>query len=110
MATFDLELRYRLVEFVSGQLLLRDLRHWFLPRVWDTTQYGPLRSPLARRLELLLAEHSNGHWTDDDLKLLLAREVPTTTSVSAEFRPVLSGASRIGRAHNAEAPLHLTRS
>jgi hypothetical protein len=111
MDTFDLELRYQLIQFLSGQLSLRDLRRWFLPRVWDLTQDGQLRSPLARRLELRLAEHVNGHWTEDDLRKLLAREVPTTTSVSPAFRPVLTGRTQDGEpARVAEAPLSLTAS
>lgn len=108
MSTFDLELRYQLVEFLSGERSLRELRRWFLPRVWDLGQDGRLRAPLVRRLELRLAEYSNGHWTEDDLKHLLAREIPTTAGVSAHFRPTFTGAEQDEPAHVVEAPSTLS--
>jgi hypothetical protein len=109
MSIFDLELRYRLVQYLSDDLSLRDLRRWFLPKVWDLSQDGQLRSPLARRLELRLAEYVNGHWTEDDLRGLLAREVPTTTSLSPPFRPTLTGSVERWPPRVAEAPSQLIR-
>jgi hypothetical protein len=96
MNAFDIGLRERLALYMTDQMSLSDFRRWFLPLVWDLSEDGQLRSPLARRVELRLAEFMNGHWTEDDLKLMFTREVPITGSLSPMFRPVLSGVRGAG--------------
>lgn len=91
MSAFDIGLRTQLARYLTGESSLREFRRWFLPLMWDLTQENQLVSPLARRIELHLAEYMNGHWTEDALKRLFAREAPITGSLCAPFHPVLSG-------------------
>ncbi len=65
----DKELRAWLTRYVSGRVSLRDFQEWLAPRAWilDADE-APEQARLADRIELLLAEWSNGHWTEDELK------------------------------------------
>lgn len=92
MTSFDLSLRAELARYLAGEITLRQFRRWFLPLVWDQAEDNQLASPITRRVELRLAEYMNGHWTEEALKRLFAREEPQTGSLGARLRVVLTGA------------------
>jgi hypothetical protein len=95
MSAFDISLRIQLARYLTGEISLPEFRRWFLPTIWDLAEDDQLLSPLARRVELRLAEYSNGHWTEDDLKHLFERATPITGSLGAPFDPVFSGVIRV---------------
>jgi hypothetical protein len=70
--TVDLEVRERLGEYVEGRSTLRQFQEWFIPIAWHVS--GPNPNPtddLSSMVELALAEFSNGHWTEQELKEIL---------------------------------------
>lgn len=73
-SSFAPELRGWVVAYVSGRASLREFQEWFVPRSWmlDWAE-DPDQARVAARIELLLAEWSNGHWSEDDLKDRLAQ-------------------------------------
>lgn len=78
---YDLELQIRktLGQYLRGHVTLRYLHRWLAPRLWDIEKTA---TDAARHIgygaELLIAEHANGDWTDNELKVRLAKllEVP----------------------------------
>jgi hypothetical protein len=95
MSSFDIGLREQLIRLLEGEVSVRDFRRWFLPLVWSEAEKVSLRSPLARKVELRLAEYQNGHWSEDDLKILLLRELPITSSLSAQLTVTYRGTASI---------------
>ena len=66
----ELQIYDQLARYVGGEISLKDFRDWFDSSTWDQ-----FRSPghedafeLAAEIELRLAEFSNGHWSESDLR------------------------------------------
>lgn len=73
-SSFEPDLRSWLAAYVSGRVSLREFQEWFVPRAWIIdADADPNQAELAGHIELLLAEWSNGHWTEDELKDKLSR-------------------------------------
>lgn len=49
---------------MTGLLPLRDFQIWFAPVAWRLAR-DPGQHPLARHVELVLAEYTNGDWGQD---------------------------------------------
>lgn len=92
----DLELRHQIARYVAGELGLGEFKEWFVPferRV--RREGGPGAQDLAGEVELFLAEVSNDHWTEPELRKQLTPLVESyrvkfespeiTTSASAGF-------------------------
>lgn len=68
-SSFEHELHAHVVAYVSGRRPLREFQEWFAPAAWALDEReSPDDAHLAGAVELLLAEWSNGHWTEDELK------------------------------------------
>jgi len=66
------EFRDQLRRYLSGDLSLAEFEDWFVPRTWNIHQVGdPGLADLAYEIDLRLAEYSNGHRTENDLKEVL---------------------------------------
>lgn len=68
--SLELQIRQAVTEYIAGRASLREFQEWFAPRTWDIgsmAQTGELPR-LANEIDLLLAEFSNGHWTEQELK------------------------------------------
>jgi hypothetical protein len=66
--------RRRLANYLAGKTTLRAFRRWFYPATWDIDGWAPASlKELVYEVKLLLAEYSNGDWTED--------EFPTKMSV-----------------------------
>lgn len=69
-SSIHLELHKQLVDFLSGEISVRDFQDWFDPATWDLG--GDFPSQLARELiaeiELRLCEFTSGHWSEQELK------------------------------------------
>ena len=67
-----LEIRDRLTRYLDGEISLRQFEDWFIPVAWaspQTVNQGTLE--LVGEIELRLAEFSNGHWTESQLRAKL---------------------------------------
>lgn len=89
MPSTDLEqdVRAKLFQLMTGLLELRDFQVWFAPVAWrlGRPENAGLH-PLARRVELRLAEYTNGDWSADQLlaelgRLMRPENTPSTRAV-----------------------------
>ncbi|OGK80281.1 MAG: hypothetical protein A2X52_06025 [Candidatus Rokubacteria bacterium GWC2_70_16] len=73
-SSIEQELEELVARYVSGDVSLREFQERFVPRAWsiDAAESGGA-AQLANEVELLLAEFSNGHWTEDELKAELGQ-------------------------------------
>ena len=66
----DLEIHDYLVRYLAEEISLQEFRGWFDASTWDLGERGANNdaSDLAGEIELRLAEFSNGHWTEAELR------------------------------------------
>lgn len=66
----DLEIHNQLVRYLAGEISLRDFRAWFDASTWHMEERGANRDALdlAGVIEFRLAEFSNAHWTEEELR------------------------------------------
>lgn len=86
MSSLDFELRLWIASYLSGQVSLADFRRWLLPAAWLAGEPGGADSILVRLAELRMAEFMNGHWTEPDLRTMLATIAPRTTGLAVAMR------------------------
>jgi hypothetical protein len=68
MAVTEHHIREALARYVSGEVSLVEFHEWFIPRAWEVLAEGGPAAGVASDLELLLAEFTNGQWTERDLR------------------------------------------
>jgi hypothetical protein len=62
----------KLRKYLNGQWTLREFTKWFVPATWDLEDSTPTRlRNLVYGADLLLAEYTGGHLTEDALRSLL---------------------------------------
>jgi hypothetical protein len=71
VSDIDWDVRARLQSYLLGQESLRDFQRWFMPVVWTVSDRGD-PPKLMRAVELWLAEYTNGHRTEPELRSLFA--------------------------------------
>jgi hypothetical protein len=72
----DLEIRRRVVSYLAGNQSLREFEDWFVPEAWSGVESQDHASlELIPRIELTLAEHSNGHLSEGDLREDLSKAI-----------------------------------
>jgi hypothetical protein len=81
----DQEVRAKLFQLMTGLIGLRDFQAWFAPVAWRLGDAARGEHPISRRVELRLAEYTNGDWTEAQVRELLGRmlrpdHVPQTTA------------------------------
>lgn len=57
-------------QYIAGLVSLRQFQEWFASQTWNVdpvAEAGDLRQ-LVNEIDLLLAEFSSGHWTEQELK------------------------------------------
>lgn len=64
----DLEIREQIARYVSREIDAAALEDWLQDFTWDAERSG---GQLATDALRLLAEYSNGDWTDDELRTRL---------------------------------------
>jgi hypothetical protein len=105
MSQIDLEVSDRIARYLAGQSSLAEFRRWLLPIVWELAEpTSDERSDLANMVELRMAEFMNGHWTEADLRLLLARMLPSTSSLVSDLTLRVSGVVASGPAKAVRTP------
>lgn len=81
------EVREAVAQVVRGERSIDQLRDLVAEVAFSTSDLREEPSPFIAEIELLLAEHSSGHWTDAELRDRLQAE---TTTLAVDTRPVLS--------------------
>lgn len=77
----------RLTRYVMGEDTTRTFNRWFVPFSWGSDQWRDTNaSELAARVELALAEFSNGHLTEAEFRAEL-RSMLSTVSWSLRLGP-----------------------
>jgi hypothetical protein len=67
--SLNLIIRDKLASYLVGELSLEDFEDWFVPESWNVAQTNDQNATnLVYEIELWLAEYSNGHWSEDELK------------------------------------------
>jgi hypothetical protein len=70
--SLDFNIHIRLIDYLAGEITLRDFEDWFFSETWDVDQKRDLALVgLVYAIKLCLAEFSNGDWTEDELRGLL---------------------------------------
>lgn len=68
----NIEIRNWLVRYLAQEISLKEFEDWFVPATWDVEKSkNPFAVQTAQEIDLRLAEFSNGHITEDELKTLL---------------------------------------
>ncbi len=62
------EIEKRLSQYLAGQSTLAEFHNWYIPIVWDIDAEPEGVKRFAHRLQLFLAEFSNGDRTEDELR------------------------------------------
>lgn len=75
-------IRDQLARYLKGEASLREFEEWFTAHTWDVDRIGDQEAQdLTYEIELRLAEFTNGHWTEDDLRRLFQPLVETFHTV-----------------------------
>src|SRR5437762_2500883 len=62
-------IRERLTRYLNGLISLRQFQEWFVPATWNVEQiHDQSAYDLTYDIELKLAEFSNGHLTENQLR------------------------------------------
>lgn len=73
MSDIAYKVRTELSRYVTRETSLRQFVEAFLPLSWATPEEPDPVADLVHEIELRLAEHSNGHLTDEELRAHLSR-------------------------------------
>lgn len=92
MAMPDLEIREHVTSYLAGEFSLRELEEWLVPATWDVDDEDATAA-LAYDVQLALAEHARGHWTEPELRGRLRRLVLTAPLGSPPVVTTSSAAS-----------------
>jgi len=65
-----------LARYIRGSMSLDAFEQWLIPATWDVEKVGnPALIDLVSQIKLRLAEFSNGHWTEKELREQLLKLV-----------------------------------
>lgn len=85
------EIYSRLSLYLAGSVSLEEFHNWLIPATWDIDAEPDKVKRLAHRLQLLLAEFSNGDRSEEDLRSSLWDLFPcTSVTVTVGDAPLLS--------------------
>ena len=76
MAPTSLEhnIREAVLQYIAGHIQLRKFQEWLAANAWDVRSEPGDTQRLVNDIDLLLAEFSNGHWTEQELRFALQRQ------------------------------------
>jgi len=80
-------IRERLISYLLGEISLAELEEWVVSETWNVHQTGDQSTQdLVFSVELLLAEHSSGHRTEEELREEF-RKLLSTVHMQASLGP-----------------------
>jgi len=75
-ADLQSKIRDQVRRYLGRDISLNDFQDWFIPAAWSLEETeNALAADLANEIELRLAEFTNGHWTEDELRSQLAAAI-----------------------------------
>lgn len=75
-------------QYLANQISLEAFEEWLVPNTWNVEQAGdPAAENLAYDIEFLLAEHSSGQQTTEELRRLLSRVSEGVRPIGSETGP-----------------------
>lgn len=107
MSVLEHHIRECLLRYLSGDISLTEFEKWFASETWNVDIVGDERhAQLTHEIELLLAEYTNGHWTEAELREQLQRyaEAPLTSHI--EIRSSVGVAAVTSRTTGFAAQVH----
>ncbi len=82
-----LQVREQMSQFVGGRQSLTQFEDWFVSAFWSVEfELDAATRDLGYEIELRLAEHSNGDWTEAEMKDMF-RQLASRYLVSSEVAP-----------------------
>lgn len=82
-----LELSNALQRYLASQSSLSEFRDWFDAATWNLEETDILLQQVIGEIELRLAEFSNGHWSESELR---ERFIPLLTVAVVSARPLIT--------------------
>ncbi|MGO8761579.1 MAG: hypothetical protein ACLP2P_02315 [Desulfobaccales bacterium] len=83
------EIRDKLASYLLEEISLEDFVDWFVPTSWNVAQCTNQNAiNLVYEIELWLAEYSDGHWNEHELKNHL-RQLVTNYRIDLEYGPII---------------------
>lgn len=64
-----------LVRLLADEETIEEFEHWFVPATWDREFLNPCDAELAATIDLRLAEYTNGHLSEAELRRHLAAAI-----------------------------------
>jgi len=77
-SSLEQQIREAVLQYTADLVSLRQFQDWFASQTWDSLAETDAVRRLVNEIDLLLAEFSSGHWTDQEVKSKLR-----------EYRPVI---------------------
>lgn len=74
--SLEQQIREAVLHYIAGRVSLRQFQEWFASKTWDSLAETDDVRRLVNEIDLLLAEFSNGHWTEQELKSKLREHRP----------------------------------
>ena len=67
----DVDIRDQIGRYLAGDIALNEFHEWVMSQAWRDEELDPLARRLINRIQLRLAEHSSGHWSEEELRARL---------------------------------------
>jgi hypothetical protein len=98
MASIEMQISERLSRYLGGLESVAEFHDWFIPATWNIEAEqaaDPDAVRLAHKIQLLLAEFSSEHWSEEELRqnLWLLMPQPHVTLSFGEEPFIVSGTS-----------------
>ncbi len=94
----DLEIHNQLVKYLGAEISLDQFRDWFDASTWDVEAVGNRAAQdLAAEVELRLAEYTNGHRTESELRAIFLPLVTLLVYGEPSFGVTSSGNATLSR-------------
>ncbi len=79
------QIRHKLRSYLDGKTTLHSFCEWFVPATWNLKEKTPTSvRNLVSMVELLMAEHTGGYGTEQDLRARLSERVGVETATATE--------------------------
>jgi hypothetical protein len=89
------DIREWLARYLAGEISLHEFDNWFASATWTSDETADHETrELAHTIEHQLAEYTDGYWTEDELKRMLAPLVEHYTVTVGPVRQVSSSMSQ----------------
>jgi hypothetical protein len=87
MSDLAADIRAALAQYLAGEIPLAAFDKWFTPATWNVERRtDPQAQALADEIDLRLAEYTNGHWTEAELRTKLADLQPDWIEARSPIR------------------------